>query len=69
MVWKRFIGMLAVFAVAVTVIGAFLTLATQLGTGQYVMSGGLVLILVAVSIAASVSSGVRASRFLSNPYW
>lgn len=69
MAWKRFIGTLAVVAVAVTVLGALFTLATQLGTGQYGMSGGLVLILVTVSIAASVSSGVRASRFLSNPYW
>lgn len=69
MAWKRFIGTLAVVAVTVTVLGALFTLATQLGTGQYVMSGSLVLILVTVSIAASVSSGVRASRFLSNPYW
>lgn len=69
MVWRRSIGVLAVIAVAVTVIGALLTLAVQLGTGPYVMSGGLVLILVAVSVTASVSSGVRSSRFLSNPYW
>jgi hypothetical protein len=67
--WTRPIGALAVLVVVATVIGALLTLATQLLTGVYAVSAILVLLLIVVSVGGMVRSGMISGRFLSNPYW
>jgi hypothetical protein len=67
--WTRPVGVLVVGVIGVTVIGALLTLATQLLTGTYALPAILVLLFVTICVVGMARSGTVSSRFLSNPYW
>lgn len=67
--YRKPLGLLAAFVVAVVTIGAVANIGLLTLAGGRVVAAGVVLGLTGLAVLAAAVAGSKSPEWLSNPYW